>query len=149
MLRVYIKKKGDAMTNLKKLALLLTVGTIFTGCSSVEHNLLQANSLLLSSKEVRDIFQGNTVASTTGESFYWDASGKVVGKGSEGGILRGNWNITDDGRLCVSNLNSSMETGGCYKVYFDNSTQQRKLIDADGNLKYTVMNVVTGNPNNF
>lgn len=137
------------MKILGKATLILSMGVLVAGCSSVEQNLLQANSLLLSAKEVRTVFQGNTVTSTAGESFYWDASGKVVGKGSYGGIARGNWNITDDGRICISNLNSSSDPGGCYKVYFDNSTQQRKLIDNNGELKYTIMNVVTGNPNNY
>lgn len=137
------------MKILSKVSFILALGVMLAGCSSVEQNLLQANSLLLSAKEVRTVFQGNTVTSTVGESFYWDASGKLVGKGSYGGITRGNWNITDDGRLCISNLNSSTEPGGCYKVYFDNSTQQRKLIDNNGELKYTIMNVVTGNPNNY
>lgn len=137
------------MKNLGKVSLVLAVSVMVAGCSSVEQNLLQANSLLLSAKEVRTVFQGNTVTSTTGESYYWDASGTVIGKGSYGGTARGNWNITDDGRLCVSNLNSSSDPGGCYKVYFDNSTQQRKLIDGSGELKYTIMNVVTGNPNNY
>lgn len=137
------------MKILSKVSFILALGVMVAGCSSVEQNLLQANSLLLSAKEVRTVFQGNTVTSTVGESFYWDASGKLVGKGSYGGITRGNWNITDDGRLCISNLNSSTEPGGCYKVYFDNSTQQRKLIDNNGELKYTIMNVVTGNPNNY
>lgn len=137
------------MKILGKVSLVLAVVGMVAGCAPVEQNLLQANSLLLSAKEVRTVFQGNTVTSTTGESFYWDASGKVLGKGSYGGIARGNWNITDDGRLCISNLNSSTDPGGCYKVYFDNSTQQRKLIDGNGELKYTVMNIVTGNPNNY
>lgn len=137
------------MKNFSKLLFVLVSGFMIAGCSSVEQNLLQANSLLLSAKEVRTVFQGNTVASTSGESFYWDANGKVVGKGSYGGTARGNWNITDDGRLCISNLNSSTDPGGCYKVYFDNSTQQRKLIDNNGELKYTIMNVITGNPNNY
>lgn len=137
------------MKILSKVSFILALGVMIAGCSSVEQNLLQANSLLLSAKEVRTVFQGNTVTSMAGESFYWDASGKVVGKGSYGGTVRGNWNITDDGRLCISNLNSNTESGGCYKVYFDNSTQQRKLIDSNGDLKYTIMNVITGNPNNY
>ncbi len=132
-----------------KVSLLLALGMVAAGCTTVEQNLLQANSLLLSAREVREVFQGNTVATASGDSFYWDASGKFMGKGSYGGITRGNWNITDDGRLCISNLNSSTEVGGCYKVYFDNSTQQRKLIDAQGDLKYTVINILNGNPNNF
>lgn len=119
------------------------------GCSTTEQNLLHANSLLLSSREVREIFQGNTVTAATGETFYWDANGTVIGKGSYGGVIKGNWNVTDDGRLCASNWNSSTAPGGCYKVYFDNTTQQRKLVDINGDQKYTIVNVVTGNPNNF
>jgi hypothetical protein len=62
---------------------------------------------VLSTKEVREVFRGNTVTAATGETFYWDANGTVVGKGSYGGSNKGNWNITEDGRLCVSNGNSS------------------------------------------
>lgn len=120
------------------------------GCATtVEQNLQSANALLLSSKEVREVFQGNTVTAVSGETFYWDASGTVVGKGSYGGLNKGNWNIADDGRLCVSNWNTSYAPSGCYKVYFDNTSQQKKLVDSNGDLKWTVMNVVTGNPNNF
>ncbi|OGR27161.1 MAG: hypothetical protein A2X79_03765 [Desulfuromonadaceae bacterium GWB2_53_15] len=137
---------------MKKLLTLSAVFAMFvllSGCATVEQDLQSANSLLLSSKEVREIFQGNTVTAATGEIFYWDASGAVIGKGSYGGVIKGNWNITDDGRLCASNWNSGSAPGGCYKVYFDNTTQLRKLVDLNGDLKYTVLNVVTGNPNNF
>lgn len=137
---------------MKKLLTLSAVFAMFvllSGCATVEQDLQNANSLLLSSKEVRDVFQGNTVIAATGETFYWDANGTVIGKGSYGGVIKGNWNITDDGRLCASNWNSGSAPGGCYKVYFDNTTQMRKLVDLNGDLKYTVINVVTGNPNNF
>lgn len=135
----------------KVLAASLVMGLFaaFTGCTSVEQNLQGANALLLSTKEVREVFQGNTVTSATGETFYWDANGTVVGKGAYGGSNKGNWNITEDGRLCVSNWNSSYAPSGCYKVYFDNTTQSRTLVDSNGDLKWTVVNVVTGNPNNF
>ena len=137
------------MKKLLLASLVMALLAAFTACTNVEQNLQGANALLLSSKEVREIFQGNTVSSATGETFYWDANGTVVGKGSYGGTTKGNWNISDDGRLCISNWNSSYAPSGCYKVYFDNSTQQRKLVDSNGDLKWTVLNVVTGNPNNF
>lgn len=120
-----------------------------TGCATVEQNLQGANALLLSAKEVREIFQGNTVTAAGGESFYWDANGSVKGKGAFGGIINGNWNITDDGRLCTSNWSAQEAPSGCYKVYFDNTTQQRKLVDINGDLKFIVVNSVTGNPNNY
>lgn len=120
------------------------------GCAAtVQHNLQSANSPLLSAMEVRQTFQDNTVTAASGETFYWDANGSVAGKGSYGGVTKGNWNVTDDGRLCISNWNSSYAPSGCYGVYFDNATQQKKLVDLNGALKWTVINVVTGNPNNF
>ena len=118
-------------------------------CKTVEQSLVDSSSLLLSAKEVREVFQGNSVTSANGETYYWDASGVVVGKSSYGGVSKGNWNITDDGRLCISNWNSSYAPSGCYKTYFDNSTQQRKMVDQNGDLKWAVINVITGNPNNF
>lgn len=134
---------------MKKLLVVSAISALFTGCATVEQSLLDSNSLLLSAKEVREIFQGNTVSATGGETFYWDSNGTVVGKGSYGGVLKGKWNITDDGRLCTSNWSSESTPSGCYKVYFDNSTQQRKLVDLNGELKYIINNSVTGNPNNF
>lgn len=137
---------------MKKLITLSAVVALFvslSGCATVEQGLLGANALLLSSKEVREVFQGNTVTASTGETFFWDADGSVAGKGSYGGVTKGNWNITDDGRICVSNWSSSVAPGGCYKVYFDNTTQQRKLVDINGELKWTLVNIVAGNPNNF
>lgn len=130
-------------------SLVMSLLAAFTACTSVEQNLQGADALLLSSKEVRDLFQGNTVTAATGETFYWDATGAVAGKGAYGGSIKGNWNIAEDGRLCVSNWNSGYAPSGCYKVYFDNTTQSRKLVDVNGDLKWTVVNVVTGNPNNF
>lgn len=137
---------------MKKLILLSAVSALFislAGCATVEQGLQSANALLLSSREVREVFQGNTVTAATGDTFYWDANGTVLGRGSYGGNTKGNWNITDDGRLCISNWTSSVAPGGCYKVYFDNTTQQRKLVDINGDLKWTVVNAVPGNPNNF
>ena len=137
---------------MKKLFTLSAVVALFVslaGCATVEQGLQGAIALLLSTREVREVFQGNTVTAATGETFYWDANGSVLGKGAYGGNTKGNWNITDDGRLCISNWTSSIAPGGCYKVYFDNTTQQRKLVDMNGDLKWTVVNVVTGNPNNF
>lgn len=127
----------------------VAVFALFAGCATVEQSLQDSNSLLLSAKEVREVFQGNTVTATGGETFYWDASGTVIGKGSYGGILKGKWNVTDDGRLCTSNWNSETVSGGCFKMYFDNSTQQKKLVDMNGELKYVILNTVYGNPNNF
>ena len=136
---------------MKTLSALFAVGALLLagGCATFEDNLKQSNALLLSSKEVRTLFQGNTVTSNSGETFYWDGSGTVVGKGSYGGTMKGNWNVTDDGRLCISNWNSSYAPSGCYKVYFENASQQNKLVDANGELKWSVVNVVLGNPNNF
>jgi len=134
---------------MKKMLAFVSVVALSAGCATVEQTLQDSNALLLSAREVREIFQGNTVTASSGEVFYWDAAGTVIGKGSYGGTLKGNWNITDDGRLCASNWNSSTAPAGCYKVYFDNTTQQRKLVDMNGELKFTVINSVTGNPNNF
>lgn len=137
---------------MKKLITLSSAAVLFVslaGCATVEQGLQNANALLLSSREVREVFQGNTVTAATGDTFYWDANGTVLGRGSYGGNTKGNWNITDDGRLCISNWTSSVAPGGCYKVYFDNTTQQRKLVDINGDLKWTVVNTVPGNPNNF
>jgi len=134
---------------MKKLLFMCVTAVMFTGCATVEESLQDANSLLLSAREVRSVFQGNTITATSGETFYFDAAGSVVGKGSFGGVIKGNWNIADDGRICTSNWNSASAPNGCYKVYFDNTTQQRKLIDLNGDLKYVIMNTMPGNPNNF
>jgi len=137
---------------MKKLVTLSLVAALFVslaGCATVEQGLQVDNALLLSKKEVSGIFQGNTVSTATGETFYWDVNGTVIGRGSYGGTTKGNWNITDDGRLCISNWTSTVAPGGCYKVYFDNTTQQRKLVDINGDLKWIVINSVTGNPNNL
>jgi hypothetical protein len=141
--------KEDNMKNLSIWFAAFVMLSSLGACATVEQNLQDANSMLLAAKEVREIFQGNTVTATTGESFFWDANGTVIGKGSYGGVLKGNWNITDDGRLCAANWNSGSTSGGCYKVYFDNTTHQRKLVDVNGDLKYVISNYVTGNPNNF
>ena len=137
------------MKQLLTLSAAVSLALTVAACTTVEQNLQGANALLLSSKEVSEVFQGNTVTSTTGETYFFDRGGVVMGKSSFGGVIKGNWNITDDGRLCVSNFNSSSAPSGCYKVYFDNTTQQRKLIDLNGDLKYVIMNAVPGNPNNF
>ena len=136
------------MKRLITLGSALVLLSVAGGCKTVENSLHDANALLLSAKEVREVFQGNTVSATSGDTFFFDRDGKIVGSGSYGGTVKGSWNITDDGRLCISNLNSST-SGGCYKVYFDNSTQQRKLVDLNGDLKWIIMNVLNGNPNNF
>jgi len=137
------------MKNLLTLSVVVTLLLSLNACKTVEQNLVDSSALLLSAKEVREVFQGNTVTSANGEVYYWDASGVVTGKSSYGGSSKGNWNITDDGRLCISNWNSSYAPSGCYKAYFDNTTQQRKMVDINGDLKWTVINSITGNPNNF
>lgn len=139
---------------MKKLLALSAVFALLvslTGCATVEQDLQNSNALLLSAREVREIFSGNTFTAVTGDTFYLDIAGGIAGKGpyGAGGVLRGSWNITDDGRICTSNWNSSLAPTGCFKVYFDNATQMRKLVDLNGELKWTVINVVTGNPNNF
>ncbi len=137
------------MKKLITLCAAIVLSLSLNACKTVEQSLVDSSSLLLSAKEVREVFQGNSVTSANGETYYWDASGVVVGKSSYGGVSKGNWNITDDGRLCISNWNSSYAPSGCYKTYFDNSTQQRKMVDQNGDLKWAVINVITGNPNNF
>lgn len=134
---------------MKRLVVFFALMFAMSGCATMEQNLQDSNSLLLSAKEVREIFQGNTVISTTGESFYWDADGTVKGKGSYGSVIKGKWNITADGRLCVSNWDSANVPAGCYKVYFDNTIHQHRMIDMNGELKHTLTNSVVGNPNNF
>lgn len=118
-------------------------------CKSDESALRDASSLLLSAKEVKDIFVGNTVTSADGQTYYFDRGGVVIGKGAYGDKNRGNWNITPEGQLCFSNWNANYAPSACYKVFFDNVSQQRKLVDANGDVKYTVINILTGNPNNF
>lgn len=120
-----------------------------TACKTDESALRDSSSLLLSAKEVKDIFVGNTVSSTDGKTYYFDRDGVVVGKGAYGDKNRGNWNITPEGQLCLSNWNSNFAPSACYKVFFDNASQQRKLVDANGDVKYVVTNILTGNPNNF
>ena len=137
------------MKKLITLCAAIVLSLSLNACKTVEQSLVDSSSLLLSAKEVREVFQGNSVTSANGETYYWDASGVVVGKSSYGGVSKGNRNITDDGRLCISNWNSSYAPSGCYKTYFDNSTQQRKMVDQNGDLKWAVINVITGNPNNF
>lgn len=133
----------------RNLYIVASLALTVAGCATVEQRLQDETPLFLSNREVREIFQGNTVSAASGETFYWDADGTVIGRGSYGGTVKGNWNITDDGRLCVSNWNSNSAPAGCYRVYFDNSTRQRKVVDMSGGLKYTIATVVTGNPNIF
>lgn len=120
-----------------------------TGCKTDEAALRDASSLLLSAHEVRGIFIGNTVSSADGKTYYFDRSGMVVGKGAFGDTNRGNWNITPEGQLCLTNWNANFAPSACYKVFFDNVSQQRKLVDAQGEVQYTVTNILTGNPHNF
>lgn len=137
------------MRKLLSICAVVALSLSLNACTTVEQNLVDSSALLLSAKEVREVFQGNTVTSANGETYYWDTSGTVTGKSAFGEKSRGNWNITDDGRLCISNWNASYAPSGCYKTYFDQTIQQRKMVDINGDLKWTVINVVTGNPNNF
>ena len=130
-------------------AVVFAITVSMTGCATVEQQLLSSNAVLLSSKDIREVFQNNTVSTTSGESFFCDLAGVITGQGSYGGILKGNWKITDDGRICTANWNSSTVPTGCFKVYYDAAAQQRKMVDVRGNLKYIIKDVVEGNPNNF
>lgn len=137
---------------MKKLLVLCVASLMALGvvaCKTDEAALRDSSSLLLSAKEVKDIFVGNTVTSADGKTYYFDRSGIVVGKGAYGDKNRGNWNITPEGQLCFSNWNANFAPSACYKVFFDNVSQQRKLVDANGDVQYTVINILTGNPNNF
>lgn len=142
-------KESIAMkTFITVLALSVTILSL-SGCATDEQGLRDASSLLLSANEVKELFVGNTVTSTDGKTYYFDRAGVVVGKGAYGDKNRGNWNITSDGRLCFSNWNANFAPSACYKVFFDNVSQQRKLVDINGEVQYVVTNVITGNPNNF
>ncbi|CAH2031097.1 DUF995 domain-containing protein [Trichlorobacter ammonificans] len=137
---------------MRKLGVLFAASVLaFTvaGCATDESALRASSSLLLSAKEVKDIFVGNTVTSADGKTYYFDRSGVVVGKGAYGDKNKGNWNITPEGQLCFSNWNANFAPSTCYKVFFDNASQQRKLVDMHGEVQYTVINILTGNPNNF
>ena len=137
---------------MKKLLVLCVVALMAFGvvaCTTDEQALRDSSSLLLSAKEVKDVFVGNTVTSADGKVYYFDRNGVVVGKGAYGDKIKANWNITPEGQLCFSNWNSSYAPSACYKVFFDNISQQRKLVDANGDVQYTVINILTGNPNNF
>lgn len=137
------------MKKLLTLCAALLVALTVAACATDEQALRDSGSLLLSAREVKDIFVGNTVTSVDGKTYYFDRSGVVVGKGAYGDKNRGNWNITPEGQLCFSNWNANFAPSACYKVFFDNVSQQRKLVDANGDLQYTVINILTGNPNNF
>ena len=120
-----------------------------TACTTDEAALRDNSATLLGAVEVKNLLAGNTFTATNGDTYYFDRSGVVTGKGSYGEKNKGNWNITPEGRLCFSNWNANFAPSACYKVFFDNATQQRKLVDGNGDTKYTVVNIVTGNPNNF
>lgn len=120
-----------------------------TACTTDEAALRDNSATLLGAVEVRNLLVGNTVTATNGDTYYFDRSGVVTGKGSYGEKNKGNWNITQEGQLCFSNWNANFAPSACYKVFFDNATQQRKLVDGNGDTRYTVVNIVTGNPNNF
>lgn len=137
------------MKKLLTLCVASLVALAVVACKTDEQALRDSSSLLLSAKEVKDIFVGNTVTSADGKTYYFDRGGVVVGKGAYGDKNRGNWNITPEGQLCFSNWNANFAPSACYKVFFDNVSQQRKLVDANGDVQYTVINILTGNPNNF
>ncbi len=137
------------MKKLLVLSVAIFLAAAVAGCSSDESAMRDASSMLLSAKEVKDIFVGNTVTSADGTTYYFDRTGVVVGKGAYGDKNRGNWNITPEGQLCLTNWNANFAPSACYKVYFDNLSQQRKLVDANGAVWFTVVNILTGNPNNF
>ena len=120
-----------------------------TACTTDESSLRDSSSLMLSAKEIKDIFVGNTVTSADGKTYYFDRSGVVIGKGAYGDKSKGNWNITPEGQVCFSNWNANFAPSSCYKVFFDNVSQQRKLVDLNGEVQFTVTNILTGNPNNF
>lgn len=124
---------------------------IVAGCASTtdEALLRDSGALLLSANEVSNTFVGNTVVSNEGKTYYFDRSGVVVAKSAYGDKFKGNWNITPEGMLCFTNWNSSYAPSECYKLFFDNISQQRKVVDMAGKLKFTVLNILTGNPNNF
>ncbi|MGB4600537.1 MAG: DUF995 domain-containing protein [Trichlorobacter sp.] len=137
---------------MKKLLVLCVVALMAFGvvaCTTDEQALRDSSSLLLSAKEVKDIFVGNTVTSADGKTYYFDRGGVVVGKGAYGDKNKGNWNITPEGQFCFSNWNANFAPSACYKVFFDTVSQQRKLVDANGDVRYTVINILTGNPNSF
>ena len=119
------------------------------GCQTDEQILRDKSSVVASAAEVKELLSGNTVTSLAGDTFYWDSQGWFSGKVSSGSSLKGQWNITDDGMLCVSNLNGSYSASSCHKVFFDNSSGQHKVMDLDGNLKYVIINRVAGNPYKF
>jgi len=78
-----------------------------TACTTDESALRDSSSLMLSAKEIKDIFVGNTVTSADGKTYYFDRSGVVIGKGAYGDKSRGNWNITPEGQVCFSNWNAN------------------------------------------
>ncbi|MDY0383527.1 DUF995 domain-containing protein [Trichlorobacter sp.] len=137
------------MKKLLALCAALLMALTVAACTTDEQALRDSSSLLLSAREVKDVFVSNTVTSADGKVYYFDRSGVVVGKGAYGDKIKANWNITPEGQLCFSNWNSSYAPSACYKVFFDNVSQQRKLVDANGDVQYTVINILTGNPNNF
>ncbi len=118
-------------------------------CKTDESTLRDSSSTLLGANEVKTLLLGNTVTAANGDTYYFDRSGFVVGKGAYGEKNKGNWNITHEGQLCFSNWNANFAPSACYKVFFDNVSQQRKLVDGNGDVKYTVINILIGNPNNF
>ena len=120
-----------------------------TACKTDKSALRDSSSTLLGAREVKEILVGNTVTAANGDTYYFDRGGVVIGKGSYGEKNKGNWNITQEGQLCFSNWNANFAPSACYKVFFDNVSQQRKLVDGNGDVKYTVINIITGNPNNF
>ncbi|MDY0301549.1 MAG: DUF995 domain-containing protein [Trichlorobacter sp.] len=120
------------------------------GCAVTdEARLRDSGAMLLSANEVRSTFVGNTVVTTDGMNYYFDRGGVAIAKGAYGDASKGNWNITSEGLLCLTNWNSNYAPSECYKLFFDNVSQQRKVVDMNGKTKFTVLNILTGNPNNF
>ena len=69
---------------MRKLITLLVASVLalsVAACKTDEAALRDASSTLLSAKEVKAIFVGNTVTSADGKTYYFDRSGVVVGKG--------------------------------------------------------------------
>ncbi len=137
------------MKTLLGLCVTLLVVSGVVACTAEGQALRDASSRLLSAKEVTAVFAGNTATAADGKAYYFNPDGVIVGKDTYGDIQRGSWNISPEGQLCFGNRNARLCPTTCYKVYFDNVSQQRKLVDADGEVQYTVIAILTGNPNNF
>jgi len=85
------------MKKLLALCAALLMALTVAACTTDEQALRDSSSLLLSAREVKDVFVGNTVTSADGKVYYFDRSGVVVGKGAYGDKIKANWNITPRG----------------------------------------------------